>query len=770
MTDMNFRKEYNSSGKSIENLFGREEQGFFIPPYQREYTWEEENINQLFDDLVLGVRELSENDSAITFLGTTILTSLKDKTKTVEDGDERAEPTGVQIVIDGQQRISTLALIAIQITVKLRDLLERLPCEAPYSHLRKAVEKFIKKLRKLYAIELEKGADPRRKPKIIQARSDLWTYDGNDDVYNSPVARYIATYIRTRNADTALDAIVSESGVRVRSNIRLTNEWLKSICDAHIPGTLRYEQFPIGKSITSSQIIKNVLCSASDDVNDAVKAVTEKAEIDKERSDYSAAATYQLLLLTHYLLHRCGVNCLQPTHEEWGFDMFQALNATGTPLTAMETFLPQVMQAEAAENNDWDGTSSRESMDDVQRLFDATSTNEQKNRRTNELLGTFALCYEGRKLGNKFSEQRRYITQTYDKQLQKISEKREFVERLALTANFFYFGWYMEEATAPNHINGLDKHAEGEFASLLVRYLRDANSKLSTPILARFYSEAVNDNEFDEFIESAKACAAFFTLWRSANSTSGLDDIYRKYFKGAEVPVKIDGHNWKEHPERMTSSSLKRYFREILEDRGIAEKSAWITASERFLLYTELKTICRFILFIASHDRVADSANPGLTDDGTTASCTMLKLGRWLMDDHKSLEHVAPKNPPTGHKWAFNIYEKDLVHQVGNLILLPLDLNSLVDNKEWAVKYLHYCHVGKRSKKKLEDLNEKAKKKGVVLSKRATTRLSKAEYNCAVEPILTVGESGAWDAELIIKRTRQIKELAWEKLDSWLQP
>ena len=77
MTDIDLHKEYNSSGESIQDLFDSTEEGFFVPLYQREYTWEADNINQLFDDLVLGTRELSENESATTFLGTTIMTILR---------------------------------------------------------------------------------------------------------------------------------------------------------------------------------------------------------------------------------------------------------------------------------------------------------------------------------------------------------------------------------------------------------------------------------------------------------------------------------------------------------------------------------------------------------------------------------------------------------------------------------------------------------------------------------------------------------------------
>ena len=406
MADIDLHNEYNSSGESVQDLFDRTEEGFFVPPYQRGYTWEEDNINQLFDDLVSGVGELSNNESATTFLGTTILTTLGDKTTTVKAGEVRAQPTAVQVVIDGQQRISTLALVSIQIVIKLNGLLDGLPNKGPYADLRNAAETFVERLTKLYTIGLGKGAQPPRKPKIIRAQDDRWTYDGEDSVYRSPIAKYIATFIRTTNAESALSALDPATGIRVRRNIELIAKCLDDVCNAHIPGTNLYEQFPVGVSIASTRMQEYVLGFT----DPGVKGVVEKSDQIKADNDYCATATYQLLLLTYYLLRRCGVNRLQPTREEWGFDMFQALNATGTPLTVLETFLPQVMQAESASGADWDSTPSREYMDEVRRLIEVTTTNEQKNRRTNELLGTFALSYEGKKLGNKFSEQRRWLT------------------------------------------------------------------------------------------------------------------------------------------------------------------------------------------------------------------------------------------------------------------------------------------------------------------------------------------------------------------------
>lgn len=765
MTAIDLHKEYNSTGECVQDLFDSREEGFYVPLYQREYTWEQENIDQLFDDLVLGVNQLPDDENATTFLGTTILANISDSQKS-KTAEARAQPTGVRIVIDGQQRISTLAILSIQVISKLRSLKDRVPRASPYSDLQNATDLFIDRLTNLHAIALGRGAKPSQKPKIIHARDDKWTYRGQDSAYGSPVAHYIAHYIRNGSAHDALDALSSDSGARVRRNVKVINEWLDAVCKAHLPRTPLHGQFPAASRMIANRIQEHVLGFRSQ----KIKKLMKRADANGNQNDSSAAAMYQLLLLAHYLLRRCGFNRLQPTREEWGFDMFQSLNATGTPLTVMETFLPQVMQAEDRAGNDWHATPSRRSMDEIKELFDATSTNETKNQRTNELLRAWALCYEGRKLGNKFSEQRTWLTRVYEKGLPSLTEKREFLAKFARSAQFFYYAWYMDDYESPDCINELGNHSDGELGSLLVRYLRDARSKLSAPILMRLYSQVADgDTTPEEFIEGAKACAAFFTLWRAANSTSGLDEVYRRYFHGSEQPVRVAKHNWKEHADPINVKSLKQYFVDVLTQKGIATLKEWNKAADRFLLYTELRELCRFVLFIAAHDRIADGSKPGLTAPGNRGTCDVLKLKRWKEKSFKSIEHVAPQNPDSGHTWDQNIYGEQLVHTVGNLILLPIDLNKFVDNKNWDVKLLHYAHVGERDTGKLEQLSDDAKRRGIVLSKRATNALSKASYNCAIEPVLEVGPNGVWDANLIWERTQQIKELAWATLFSWLK-
>lgn len=765
--NIDFDKAYRSRGESVHDFFGRTEEGFFIPAYQREYTWEAENIRQLFDDLVSGIRELSNNDNkSITFLGTIILTSHTNKLETVIPGEDRAQPTDVKIVIDGQQRISTLALLAIQIVERLKFYRSQLPDDKQYDVLRDHCDHLCNtRLPKLFGIKLERGSKPPIKPKIIRAVEDHWTYDGPDTAYDSPIARYIATYLSFQNTQITLNGTEPVcNDRRIRENVELINERLNAICNAHIPNTPLYEHFPSGQLINTERMQEYVLDHRNNNLANLVIDAAERRE-----KDDAITATYHLFVLVYYLLHRSCINCLNPEHEEWGFDMFQALNATGTPLTAMETFLPQVIQAERASGNNWEATPSYAYFNEVNILFDNTTGNEQKDRLTNDLLRTVALCYAGETLSNRFSAQRRWMSRIYNG-YQTIEEKRSFMKCLGDTARFYRRAWYMHEVDDDRYINGLESHNKRELSSMLVQYLKSAGSALSIPILARFYGQIFDDRQnIDEFVEATKACAAFFTLWRAASSTLKLDDIYRNFFSGNNGPVTIAKHSWKAHPEPVSAQTLKQYFLDVLTEKGLHDKETWMNTSDHFLLFTEIQTVCRFALFVAGHDRIPNPDVPGLLLQGNSGVCPLLSLSQWTSKDYKSLEHVAPQSTPDQHRWDPTIYTENKIHDIGNLILLPRDINALVDNKSWMVKYLHYSHVGERNPEVTRRLEEEARRNGVILSKRAVKALQTTKYNCAVEPILNLGINGIWDAGLIDRRTKQIKEIIFGELIGWLE-
>lgn len=132
MTDI--RRAFETSGIPVIDLFRRPGVGFYIPLYQRDYSWDEENIEQLLEDISRGSKGLVEDADNIRFLGTVITISEKDKSR-IDPLDTKGLPTDIEIVIDGQQRLSTLALLGCLLHSKIRALLYKLPESEPYNLL-----------------------------------------------------------------------------------------------------------------------------------------------------------------------------------------------------------------------------------------------------------------------------------------------------------------------------------------------------------------------------------------------------------------------------------------------------------------------------------------------------------------------------------------------------------------------------------------------------------------------------------------------------------
>ncbi|WP_252858232.1 DUF262 domain-containing protein [Photobacterium angustum] len=109
-------------------LCDKKNTGFYMPAYQRPYSWEETHIKDLFSDCENVFRNLLESPDAIIFLGS-ILSVDDSAATTIFPIAKRQTPTHIKLVIDGQQRLSTLMLILLCLNERLRTLLPQLKKE-----------------------------------------------------------------------------------------------------------------------------------------------------------------------------------------------------------------------------------------------------------------------------------------------------------------------------------------------------------------------------------------------------------------------------------------------------------------------------------------------------------------------------------------------------------------------------------------------------------------------------------------------------------------
>jgi uncharacterized protein with ParB-like and HNH nuclease domain len=97
---------FKPTSASISQLLSDVVGGFSIPAYQRPYRWKPADQRRLCEDLISGLDRLVRDESAVSFVGAIITVSgVSDRHKT--------KPSEPRQIIDGQQRLSTILMIAI---------------------------------------------------------------------------------------------------------------------------------------------------------------------------------------------------------------------------------------------------------------------------------------------------------------------------------------------------------------------------------------------------------------------------------------------------------------------------------------------------------------------------------------------------------------------------------------------------------------------------------------------------------------------------------
>ena len=103
----------NATPQSIVSLLTTANQRMVIPVYQRAYSWDEEQCRQLWDDVVA----IGRRPSGTHFTGSVVM---------VLGGEFSAGGVNKLLVIDGQQRITTLSLLIVAMAEYAREHPEKL--------------------------------------------------------------------------------------------------------------------------------------------------------------------------------------------------------------------------------------------------------------------------------------------------------------------------------------------------------------------------------------------------------------------------------------------------------------------------------------------------------------------------------------------------------------------------------------------------------------------------------------------------------------------
>ncbi|WP_413479519.1 DUF262 domain-containing protein [Vibrio hibernica] len=756
----------------------RKTTGYYMPAYQRPYSWEESHIKDLFSDCASVFRNLLESPDAIIFLGS-ILSVDDSSASTIYPLVKRDKPTHIKLIIDGQQRLSTLLLIILCLNERLRILLPSLKT-AIEKEEDEELKDVLDELRQIVSqleidtsnTVIETPAEHetyRYLPKIIRSQVDCWGKSEKNAQYESPLAELLSAYQRhvvTQSSSSVFkkfdETSMSSSSKRIVTNIKEIRKQLDCIQKG-------FEfKFSENEEEDNLQISDLVDVDTLDECldfpidNDLVE-VSEKYPKVKEVIFITA--------FTKFLLHRVCLTYVEVNNESYAFDMFEALNTTGEPLTAIETFVPKVIEhigdKRKNEAPEEELKQSNAVLKSITERFENITKSKEKNDKTKSLILAFIRAYNGNvKQISSLRDQRNLMLNSYESCHYEF--KDEYLEQLAATANFLFEHW---QAQVPD-VKDLVEPSARDISNLCLRYLVDMKHDIVQSLLVQFL---LLDKKYDatgtkhsEFAEVIKAVTAFSVLWRTmSGGADGIDGVYKKlHTPGAND--ELEAYQLCSNAltsERFNADDIKRLFRQKLEEKIISKGSPkedvyekWLDICSKQQILTKPKSI-KLLLLASLHGIELNGAHHEASDkqrvnffttfmwDVICRKDTITKVFNGGSIDGWDDEEIA--NP--------EIYNK-----IGNVLILPRNNISSLDHKSWYnLKQYLLQGLGNDSIKNIDDILSEE-------SQVSDESMRKASEWMLVKKFEDITFADEWKKQQIDERSELLLRNAWRNLTQWL--
>lgn len=354
--------------------------GFVVPEYQREYDWSNDHIERLYFDTLNGLKRFSEmrksdESSAFTFLGTIIL---------IKDNNREPDFTGESLeVVDGQQRLTTLAIFASAICESIRIERRKIDLNLIANNVSNWLEDEANhRLLELYGFivgsQLVKPNESFPFPRIVRKGDSRGRTPGSSE-YISPVGKLLykfADFFNSNQVSWELpDLGDSRAGKKIKENFEIVRKLINQINDPDYYEDTECNIFEIKQ-------IKTAGC----------KSLLERTAILRDESEKNRALDYvienedihnyvRLLVFSAYFYNYIVLTRVIVEEESAAFDIFDALNTTGEPLTALETLKPSVVKFEngTKPNRSYIGSDSENYFNLIGECLDERFPDTQKN-------------------------------------------------------------------------------------------------------------------------------------------------------------------------------------------------------------------------------------------------------------------------------------------------------------------------------------------------------------------------------------------------------
>ena len=805
--------EYKSEIKSCSKLFDppMEKRLFYVPEYQRAFTWKVDEkdlgqIHRLLEDIAARISETAEKDDdkniEVTFLGSIILTSNKSDSLKGNFKDSAQRPTYVWHVIDGQQRMTSLLLILAAIYQLISDdrtvLTERLSTESvirDHRDIDKAIlpsaSKEIKEISKETMGRINKILKFGDNAPRIFRLNDKIASQIKEGEFKSRIADFLTKFFQMVDEKKPGFSLGQEPElVETYHDIKklLKRDFLKEEdleIDENDEGINQIEFLNNKEILKSRPLLGLIGISEEKDESNWVDDLLNS----RENAGAQIKRLAIVCIIAEYILNYVQMAEVNTATEEEAIEVFEAMNTTGDPLTSIETFKPRVISDLGSDYKDKDGDKC---FQQIQAHLDTYSRDEEA-KAIAKIVNTFNYCLNGRRMGDpkSFRHQRRSLRRTYEKiDSTDIEKKLKYLNLLTRVSNIYETekDWKEKDKklskdtgeSPETKVSSLQKLDLNKDAALSLRVCSQ-NFPISMAIpallLDAWNSEDNADFKKTDFTKGMKALLGFWGLYRGQfGGTNGIDQQIRKLLK-ENLSFWMDEDN---KIRKQDVDELCDHLQQILVDvspNKKLDKTQWVKGAKNIPIYEKNKDVARLLLLASHHNKKASRVQGKLED--VSSGRKSLTLEAWCLPNQYTVEHIAPQNPSNG-TWADDLYEANgTIHRLGNLILLPKEINSSLSNKSWKTKQAAYKYINAETKEEKnppsrvlrKELGNDGLRKFVQLVEHLEDDSNKRDlggtqvWKLCAKPVAKIT---TFNLKKINTRSQDLSGHAYDKLKKWL--
>jgi len=632
--------------------------GYRVPEYQRPYDWSETNVKRLYTDCLRGFNRMGHgtSTSAYCFLGSLILVNEKSK--------EASFPGNSVAIIDGQQRLTTLALMACALHSELNNLVID-----DLSDNNGKIANWLKQERKDLLIDLSRialgniqnsGTSISCFPKIVrESYNDNRAVEAGNAEYNSPISKFLDEFATSWQAgETFVPPILpsTRAGEQVKNNFLKLREYIENISNEEAYDD--YDAIIVPSSYFQRSQYRELFTLLRDHFDNDDSKINKVLSSLNKNEDVADVTRY--LLFCRYFLSNVILTTITAEDESLAFDMFDSLNTTGEPLTALETLKPLVISFENRKPKKYKKGVSKKYFDEMAEILDEPNlSTAQKQNLTRDAIINVALLTSGEKLGRETSEQRAKLRSHFDKAVSKNDEAATRYIKHIRNVIVFRDAYWQADYEKLSKFHPATVIEEVKFLFSIISGLK---THLALPILQRYWSPDMKFEDQTEFIDVTRAVVAFLLLRRGfTGTTASIDTEFRKLMSrnlssqkeksSAYLMTGIDTEY-----RRPTSLELRSGLSDSLKigRYRFSNKSAWVSKTARNSLYSVSAPLCKALHLFAADGSQPDASKPGHWIRKGIKTSTQLERANystWVLENVKTVEHVAPKTLAKKGDW-----------------------------------------------------------------------------------------------------------------------